>query len=97
MSEHERAEIEFSKWGIIFPIVIFVVGVLMTWLFYSIIPGLAILGMILIISSTFALFIVLARLMGAKVIVEEFKKREKERKIEEILRKAGVSMNAEEE
>ena len=95
MSENEGAEVEYSKSGIALPIIIFITGIFLAFWFYNTIPGLAIFGMVLIISSTFALFILVARLMAARTIAEEFKKREKEMKIREALRKAGIELEEE--
>ena len=88
--EHEEYEVEYRIGGFIFPIILFLIGLFMSVFFYNIIPGLAILGMLLILSSMFALFIIFARYTAARAVVEQFKRSERERKLREALRKAGI-------
>jgi len=81
-----EAEITYKKAGLLLPIFVFMLGVFLAWFFYNSIPQLAIFGIILIFSSTLSLFVVLAKVMGARVIIEQAKTREKERKIKQILK-----------
>lgn len=85
MSERE-AEITYRKIGLAFPIIIFVIGVLLAWFFYASVPQIAIFGIILIFSGALSMFVVVARIMGARMVVEMVKTREKEKKIERILK-----------
>ncbi len=85
MSEME-AELTYRKAGLAVPIIIFIVGVFLAWFFYNSIPQLAIFGVILIFSATLSLFVVIAKVMGARVVIEQVKTREKERKIKQILK-----------
>lgn len=81
-----EAELTYRKAGLLLPIILFIVGVFLAWFFYNSIPQLAILGIILIFSSTFSIFVVIAKIMGARVIVEQAKAKEKERRVRQILK-----------